>query len=277
MDTNKSALIIGCGDLGLRCAKLLIDEGFVVTGARRNCYALPDWIHPVTIDVTRPETLEPVREQGWDLVIISLTARGEEGYDQVYVQGIKNILAALKASPLVLFASSTSVYSQMDGSWIDEQSATEPDGFAGRKILEAELLLKESGFASASVRLSGLYGGGRSNHLLAALREGRICPALPVKYSNRIHIDDAARLIVHLAKQYFSAEDLQDVYLAADGNPAPLREIMEWLATENDIDIDLLEESYHARRGGNRRCSNQRVRDSGFRFIYDHYSDGFRS
>jgi len=277
MDKNKRALIIGCGDLGLRCAKLLIDEGVVVTGARRNSSALPDWVNPIAIDVTRPESLEPVREQSWDLVIISLTARDEEGYGQVYVQGLKNILAALKDSPLVLFASSTSVYAQTDGSWINEESVTEPDVFAGRRILEAELLIQESEFDSASVRLSGLYGGGRSNHLLAALREGRICPTLPVKYSNRIYVDDAASLIVHLAKKYFSGDDLQEVYLAADGNPAPLREIMEWLATENDMDIDVLEENYYARRGGNRRCSNSRVQDSGFGFKYDHYSKGFKA
>lgn len=277
MLTKKQALIIGCGDLGLRCARRLADDGWSVTGARRDTSTLPDWIDPLLLDVTYPETLASIAESNWDLVIITLTTRGEEGYQRVYVEGVNNILSVLSGEPLVLFASSTSVYSQSDGSEVDENSPAMPAGFAGKSILEAESLLVKSTFNTCSIRLTGLYGGGRSNHLLKALRSGQICPAEPSKYSNRIHIDDAARLMVHLANQYFTGKKLESVYLAADGNPAPLREIMEWLASENDIDIDSLEETYIARRGGNRRCSNQRVLNSGYEFLYPHYTRGYEA
>ena len=269
------ALIVGCGDLGIRCARLLVDAGYQVTGARRNSSVLPSWMQHLNVDITQPDTLAAVQSTQWDLVIVALSTRGEEGYRQVYIDGLSNLLKALPGKPFLLFVSSTSVYSQTDGSWINETSPVEPTGFSGRRLLQAEQLLSESGIAYSSLRMSGLYGGGRSNHLLTQLNNGHICPATPIKYSNRIHVDDAARFIVHLADRHSAGKPVDSMYLVSDSLPVPLREVMEWLAEQEAIDTASLVDDYLPQRGGHKRCDNTRMLATGFSCLYGSYREGF--
>ncbi len=269
------ALIVGCGDLGLRCARRLHESGYQVSGARRNTNLLPGWLTAVQLDVTQPSSFKGIAGEDWDLVIIALTASGEAQYRSVYIDGLQNLLRNLQGDPLLLFASSTSVYAQSHGEWVDEESPTTPAGYSGRVMLEAETLLAESRFTTVSIRLSGLYGGERSSHLLDVLKRGSICPSSPERISNRIHIEDAARLFIHLARRHFSGAKLESLYLAADSEPAPLREVMEWLAVQNQVDVATLRPDYEPRRGGNRRCDNRRVLETGFEFLYDNFRKGF--
>lgn len=270
----KKALIIGCGDLGRRCGLLLASSGYEVYGAKRT-NDLPDAITHLPLDVTDANHMNAVAETTWDAVLITLTARGEDNYQRVYVQGVKNVLAALNNTPLVIFASSASVYSQNDGSVVDECSETVPTGFSGKTMLAAEALLADSVCPSVSVRFSGIYGSGGSNHLLTQLRAGHICPKEPVRYSNRIHIDDAARFMAHLLSMYEQGESVQPVYLGSDGNPPTLREVMEWLAEQERIDVTSLVEDYLPKRGGNRRYSNHRLKQTGFTLQYPDFRQGY--
>ena len=73
----------------------------------------------------------------------------------------------------MFFASSTSVYGQHDGEWVDETSPTEPVDFRGRRLLEAEQLLATGSLRGRRpVRFGGIYGPRRSG-LIDAVRGGR--------------------------------------------------------------------------------------------------------
>ena len=98
-------------------------------------------------------------------------ARDPAAYRRAYVEGLVNLLARLPTpGPRVIFTSSTSVYGQDDGSWVDEASPTLPPRETGRILLEAEAALSGSGRDFSILRLGGIYGPGRTR-LLETVRD----------------------------------------------------------------------------------------------------------
>ena len=121
---------------------------------------------------------------------------GAEAYQHVYVDGCRNLTEKFSGVPF-LFTSSTSVYSQTDGSVVSEESPTEPDRETGRLLLEAERITLDAGGVVA--RLAGIYGPGRSVILRKFLSGEAMIEEDGRRYLNQIHRDDAARAILHLA------------------------------------------------------------------------------
>jgi nucleoside-diphosphate-sugar epimerase len=281
MSSNK-ILMVGCGDLGIATAKRLQVAGYQVVGARRSIDKLPSSLPGIAIDITQPETLTALAQQDWHAVIITLTADSfnREAYQATYVDGLNNVLNSLAGcvkAPLVLFASSTSIYHQNDGSIVDECSETNPSSFSGQAMLQAEQLLNDYDGASCALRFGGIYGRGLGR-LAQRLTEGYICPREPVLYSNRIHFEDCSRALVHLVDLYQVAEPtstLAPCYLAVDNQPALLRDVMEWLAVQQGIQVETLQDSEAPIRGGNKRCNNATLLETGFVLQYPDYRAGF--
>ena len=274
-------LWVGCGGLGKAASPVLFAQGHQVTAAQRSAADLPNDMTQLTVDVTQLESLSPLALGNWDIVIITLTAPpGASSYQAIYVDGLRNVLSVIQSrgrQPLVLFASSTSVYAHNDGCWVDELSDTQPTGYSGLTMLAAEAILAAANLPSCAIRFSGIYGPQRHNHLLQVLEHGRICPVRPEKYSNRIHVDDCVAVLVHLIDRYARGEPLESVYLASDGQPAPLREVMEWLAEDRGIALPGLIDDYRPTRGGNKRCRATRLCNEGFTPLFANFRHGFAS
>jgi nucleoside-diphosphate-sugar epimerase len=110
--------------------------------------------------------------------------------------------------------SSTSVYGQQKGEWVDETSPTEPTGFAGKRLLESEQVLRDGPFRGTVVRFGGIYGPRRIG-LIERVRSGGAVVSRATRYTNRIHRDDCAGALRHLAK--LATPD--DLYLGVDSEP----------------------------------------------------------
>ncbi|NVK40557.1 MAG: SDR family oxidoreductase [Oceanospirillaceae bacterium] len=267
-------LIAGCGDVGSALGLELIEAGHFVQGLRRTINQLPAGIHGIAADLTDPQSLRELPPCDLLVYCTAASQHDEAGYRAAYVDGLSNLLQALPAPPRhLIFTSSSGVYHQADGRWVDEASATEPDRFSGRIMLEAEQLALNSGIPATVVRFSGIYGPGR-NHLLNQVRSGIAAPAEPPHYGNRIHRDDCAGVLAHLIARVLEERPLEPLYLASDDAPAPLHEVMEWLAAELGITIG---ERRSIRRGGSKRCRNTRLKASGYRFRYPDYKAGYRA
>lgn len=269
-------LIVGCGDLGGLLAASLqgqSDEHWDISGLRRDTGALTPGIRPVRADVTRPDSLALLAKEQFDVLVFTLTPGeySDERYRQVYVQGLANCLARVQGRPLVLLVSSTSVYHQCDGEWVDETSPCQPSGFAGRRLLEAEQLLSSSGLPFTIVRFAGIYGPGR-NRMLAQLAGGSIVAPEPLIYSNRIHSHDCAGFLAHLLNCWRKGEALESLYLGVDSKPASLWEVQSWLAGQLGLSP---QQQLAARTRGSKRCRNQRLLDSGYRLLYPDYRSGY--
>src|SRR5258705_318708 len=81
----------------------------------------------------------------------------EAAYRAIYVDGLRHVLEALvrqQQSPQrVLLNSSTAVYAQSAGEWVDETSPTKPQHFTGRRVLEGERVLLDGPFPATVLRL----------------------------------------------------------------------------------------------------------------------------
>ncbi len=274
--SKEQVLIVGCGDIGQRLAQCLPQDTYEVTGLRRTPSEDTAFLHYQACDVTDSQQLAQVLQHNFDVVVVTMTPseRSDAGYERAYVQTCQNLVTALRAqaqkSPLLVFVSSSAVYGQMDASWVDEASPTLPDGFSGKRLLEAEALIKNSGFAYTIVRFSGIYGPNR-NRLIEQVRQAKASAS--THFTNRIHADDCARSLAHLIELHRQGKPIAPLYLASDSSPAPMLEVVTWLAEQMGVENFLSDAATNER--GNKRCSNQRLLDSGFEFRYPSFKDGY--
>lgn len=269
-------LIIGCGDIGQRLARQLDPNRYRITGLRRHPPEDLPYLRYQACDATQTGQLNALLgREAFDIVVISMTPteRSDAGYEWAYVQTCRNLVAGLKQNHrqprLILFVSSTAVYGQNDGSRVDELSPTEPDGFSGKRLLEAEQVIKQSGFANSCVRFSGIYGPGR-NRLIEQVKQQR-ASASP-HYTNRIHADDCAGVLAHLIELQHK-QDLAPVYLATDSSPTPMVEVVSWIAGQLGIVDFLSSEAVNER--GNKRIGNQLLLTSGYSLRYPDFRAGY--
>ncbi len=274
--TPEKLLIIGCGDIGQRLAQQLDSTLYQVTGLRRHPPANLPHLQYQACDATQAGQLEKLfSSENYDVIVITMTPseRSDLGYEQAYVHTCQHLVAALKQYQrqprLIIFVSSTAVYAQNDGSWVDEQSPTQPDSFSGRRLLEAEQMIQHSEFAHCIVRFSGIYGPGR-NRLIEQVKQRR-ASASP-HYTNRIHADDCAGVLAHLIELQHR-QPLADIYLATDSSPTPMLEVVSWIAEQLKVKDFLAADATNER--GNKRISNQRLIGTGYQFRYPEFRTGY--
>lgn len=272
-------LLAGCGDLGTEAGLRFAAAGYRVVGWRRSPEKLPAAIEGSAADLSAAE-LPPVPADTTAVVVaVAADSPTEAAYRAAYVDGLSHVLDALERDGVtprrVLFVSSTAVYGDADGGWVDEGTTPAPGGFSGRILREAEELLtnrlRGTGTAPVVLRLGGIYGPGRTR-LIDQVRGGTaVIPADP-RYTNRIHRDDAAGAIVHLCTM---AEEPAPVYLGVDDDPAELGDVLRFLASELGLEVPPSGSADEA-RGGNKRCSNALLRGTGFSLAYPTFREGYR-
>lgn len=225
-ETQVRRLIAGCGYLGLRVARNWINVGDRVYGITRSAVRAGHFrelgLEPLVADVADLGTLPVLPEVDTLLWCVGFDRSGSP-MQAVYVDGLRNLLSRLP-EPVgrVIYISSTGVYGQTDGSWVDEMSECRPSRVGGRACLAAEQLLEQSPWASRSVilRLAGIYGPGRLPRL-QTLRAGEPLDGDPDGWLNLIHVEDAAAIVGLVSERTL---ELPRVYAVADGHPVMRRE-----------------------------------------------------
>ncbi|WP_295472439.1 NAD-dependent epimerase/dehydratase family protein [uncultured Pseudomonas sp.] len=271
-------LIAGCGDIGSRLAAQLLPQGWAVHGLRRQVAALSAGVCGVAADLFQPHrpVAWPTGAIDYLVYCATPTERDEAGYRQAYVQGLRHVLSWLReagqAPRRVIFVSSSSVYAQSEGEWVDETSPAEAERFSGQVLLEAEGVALGCEWPASVVRLTGIYGPGR-NDLSSKVRQGYRVALEPPVYANRIHADDAAGLLAHLLQADARGVVLEDCYLGVDDAPAPLAEVVAWM--REYLGVTHWSEQETLRRAGSKRCSNARARALGWVPRYPDYRAGY--
>lgn len=266
-------LVVGCGDLGLRTAHNLLARGARVWALRRHPPALDQsrisWLQG---DLSRSDTLRTLPSDISHVVYCPAPdARTQAAYRSVFVDGLGHVLDALDARHLqrLVFISSSAVYGDHGGAWIDEDTPVNPAGFNGTILLEAERLLAHRNFSTVSLRLAGIYGPGRLQ-LIDRLRAGQAhAPYEPAHWANRIHIDDAAAAVEHL----LYLPHAQSVYIGSDDTPLPQHELYAYLARL--INAPDPAEGPAPAAVGSKKLSNARLRDSGWRLRWPDAREGY--
>lgn len=278
MTSSPSLLIAGCGDIGSRLALQMLAQGWTVHGMRRDISRLPAGVLAVAADLHGDQCPPswPTGELDYLVYCLAASEGSEAGYRAAYVDGLRHVLDWLaqhgQRPRRVLFVSSTSVYGQCAGEWLDETSATEPTGYSGRIMLEAEQLLLGSGLPASVVRLTGIYGPGRQ-WLLNQVRQGYRVVSEPPLYGNRIHADDAAGLLAFLLLADARGVALDTCYIGVDDAPVALHEVVAWL--RETLAVSGWSAESTVRRAGSKRCRNARARALGWAPQYPSYREGY--
>lgn len=187
----KRILVVGAGYLGGEVLRLFREAGWETFGATPSG---GDGL--LACDVSDPDAVAKMPEV--DAVVhcaASGRGGGADAYRRVYREGCRNLAARYPEAKL-LFTSSSSVYAQVSGEKVTEESTAAPDRETGQVLLEAEQVITRAGGVVA--RLAGIYGPGRSVLLRKFLNNEAVIEEDGRRWINQIHRDDAARAIFHL-------------------------------------------------------------------------------
>ena len=268
-------LIAGCGYVGTALGVRLAAEGHDVWGLRRSPEGLPDTVPPLTADLTDPATLRDL-PPGLDVVYYTAGAAdsSQAAYRTAYVDGPRHLLEALQQQGQrprrVVFTSSTGVYAQGRGEWVDEDSPAEPLHAGGQHLLAGERLFLDGAFPATVLRLAGIYGPGRTR-LIDNLRQGNATyQDSPPVYLNLIHRDDCVGTLRHLATLARPAS----LYIGVDYRPVERGTLLRWLSGVLDTPPPRLVAAA-ANRRSNKRCRNARLAASGYPFLYPTFQHGY--
>jgi|SRR5579862_1560948 len=263
----KRLLLAGSGFLGGETARLFREAGWDVIALARSS-AGPSVL---ACDITVESALEELRGRigGVDAILhcASSGRGGAEEYRRIYLLGAQNLLRTFGPAPF-LFTSSTSVYAQTDGSWVDEDSPAEPARETGRILRLAEEFVLERGGAVA--RLAGLYGPGRFV-LLDKFLDGRaVIEGDGMRRLNHIHRDDAASALFFLLNHA-----RQGVYNVADDCPLTQFECHEWLSQYFHKPLPPRRPVDRDRKRGwtSKRVSNRKLRRLGWKCAHPSFKE----
>lgn len=237
VDTKPTRILLGCGYLGSRVAKLWRAAGEHTVSTTRGEDFTPEMfearVFTAQADVTKPETLywlpdiESLRLGGTPpeslIYAVGYDRTAEPDIHAVYAGGLRNVLAVLSSTVTrAIYISTTGVYGAGDGGWVDEQTPPNPQRDGGRASLAAEQVLAAHplGRRSAILRLAGIYGPGRVPNL-EQLRAGEPIAAPSAGWLNLIHVDDAARVVVAADRWLADRKEADGphVFCVSDGAP----------------------------------------------------------
>jgi nucleoside-diphosphate-sugar epimerase len=266
-------LIIGCGIIGTALARVLTAKGHRVTGVRRNPPPSNSDIHTVRANISLATDLEQLNTDFDQLFfIVSADGRTEQSYREVYEIGLNNVLHKFAHLPW-FFVSSTSVYGQSQGEWVNEDAIAQPDNLNSQLVRQAEQQVIALNSQNTVVRFSGIYGAGRE-YLLNRAKQNPVIQQIPPTFTNRIHQDDCVQVLAFLLEKKLAGITLAHYYLASDDDPAPLYEVMSWMAQQLNCPAPLIKEAT-SDDTMNKRCDNQRLKALGYQFSYPSYKDGY--
>ncbi|WP_435195700.1 SDR family oxidoreductase [Natronomonas sp. EA1] len=282
--------ILGCGYVGLELGRQLATE-HAVWGVRRSASGL-DAIEdagftPVEADVTDPDSLDAVPDVDAVVFAASSGGRGADAARAVFVEGLEAAIdhfAARESPPdRLVYTSSTGVYGDHGGDWVDEGTPLDPTTAKTEVLVEAERLAREyapeQGIEGTVARFAGLYGPDR--YRLERYLEGPVTEG----YLNMVHRDDAAGAVRFLLE----ADIDEDVVLVADDEPAPKWDFADWLADqcgvatppkrtkEERLEDGELSEAARRRILTSKRCSNALLKELGYELTYPTYREGYRA
>jgi len=283
--------ILGCGYVGLELARQLQEAGHEPIGVRRSAAGIDAiesaGVRAVRADVTDAADLAAVPEVNALVFAASSGGRGAEAAREIYVEGLRTAIEAFgaRASPpdRLVYTSSTGVYGDHGGDWVDEETPLSPGTEKTRVLAEAERIAldeaSETGIAGTVARFAGLYGPDR--YRLERYLDGPVTEG----YLNMVHRTDAAGAVRFLLDRNLARDE---VVLVVDDEPVDKHAFADWLAAEAGRDSPP-KQSVEERLAGadlsatardriraQKRCSNAKLRGLGYEFAYPTFREGYR-
>lgn len=268
--------IAGAGYTGQAFARVRPDPSIRIAGTtrseRRFAALRAAGIEPFLFDGTMLAAEVQAFLGETDTLVVSVGP--DDSGDPVLPAMRETILRDMPKLRWIAYLSTIGVYGDHQGAWIDEATPSNPSSGRSRRRVEAEDSWLDLGrrreVPVAILRLSGIYGPGRN--AFVNLREGTAKRLVkPGQVFNRIHVDDIAGALWHLA-----ASRTGSVFNVTDDLPAPPQDVVTYaaglmgVAPPPEIPFETADVSPMARSfyGENKRVSNRRIREAGYAFRF---------
>ncbi|CAH8252875.1 unnamed protein product [Arabidopsis lyrata] len=295
-ESRNRMFILGMGFVGGFFAQQLKEANWVVSGTCRSDPKKKEWekrginLHPFSAD--SPEwslLLDSVKD--YTHLLISIPPLADIG--DPMLRNVELLRGKLSSGNLrwLCYLSSTSVYGDCGGAWVDENHPPNPKTQSAKVRLAAEegwlSLGRDLGVSTQILRLGGIYGPGRSaiDTLLKQerLSEGQKRRASR-KFTSRVHVEDICQVLQASTEKPSSGE----IYNVVDDDPAPREEVFEyaleliakrWPEIINTKPFPFLYESREeSSLRGEKRVRNEHMKNKlGVKLIYPSYKSGLQS
>ncbi len=249
-------LLIGCGYLGAIMVRMLA-RGTVVAltrSAQRHAALAEQGVRCLSCDLSAPDLCArlagPLAGFRGSVFLI---APPSAWVDEDPCPALARLLKVLRATQIerAVLASSTAVYGDAQGAWVEAASAVQDADARGHKLLAIEKIWMDSGLDSYVVRLAGLYGPGRVIGRDGIARAEPL-PGADDDWLNLLHIEDAARAMLATAT---APAPLRHA-LISDGEPLLRRDYYGALAAHLSAPAPRFGGA-GGRRAGSRRCDSR--------------------
>jgi nucleoside-diphosphate-sugar epimerase len=228
--TQRGVLIIGCGDTGRRLAAAYRNEGRQVTGVVRSEGSVraltAAGIRPIRCDLDAGD-LPSLPSGGTRTFYFAPPV--DVGADDVRIERLLEHLELTGLPARFLYMSTTGVYGDCEGRWIDENEPLKPSTYRAQRRISAEQAVQrwcgDHGIEWEILRVPAIYGPGR---LLTERLKSGMPTVRPEEcsYTNRIHIDD----LVTVCHEVMARAPAGSVYNVSDGNPSTITDYLFLLA-----------------------------------------------
>ena len=267
-------MFIGFGDLATRALPSLSEITHVI-GVSRHPERLPDTLRNCVYgDYGSLEGLAKAAEIKPDYLIFTPVpaSRDVEGYQQGYAKAAENIAGSglLSNARRAIFVSSTRVYAERSGDWVDEESPLVVGDPFVDALLSGEVRFRRYA-ATTVVRPSGLYDGANPI-MLRPILEG-LSSRIGSGFTNRIHRDDAASVIAELIKRDLQGQRMPATLNLNDNTPVTTGELEAWCFQE--LGCEPVGQRDNQPRA-NRRVSNAKLQALGFSLRYPSFREGYK-
>jgi len=222
---NNDVLIVGCGDIGRRVARLLLAAGREVTGlvsSEESAAPLAEaGIRPLVANLNDPDELQDLPSAGALVFYFAPPPGG--GITDPKARNFCAAATGAKAPKRLVYISTSGVYGDCGSTVVTEETPANPQTSRAKRRYDAEQTLRQWGEAQGVevviLRVTGIYGPGRIP--VFRLQDGH--PLLRLEESpptNRIHADDLAQVCMAAAEKGESGE----IFNVSDGNPSTMTE-----------------------------------------------------
>lgn len=276
--SGSQLLIAGAGYLGQALAERVLAEGQQSVSILRRSAVPVHGASLIQADLQNPGSLNHLPDVENVVYCASADASDDESYRKIYHEGLLNLVNALRARGgfrRLVYISSTSVYTEQNGAWIDESDTRLANSGPSRFMVSGEKVLLDGADDFSILRLGGIYGPGRTWFLRRVKEGAERIYAKGGLYSNRIHKEDCVGMILHVLK----GTAARQIYNGVDSEAADRNEVIRWMAGQLGQDPQMVpttEDISEIPARGNKRISNKKIRDAGYEFIYPSYREGYQ-
>lgn len=260
--------ILGCGYVGKALATHWRAAGHHITATTRSVKRVAELQeYADRVVLLHINDLYNILEDS-QVLLLSMAADHPSDYESTYLNTAQALLKILPQLPLlkqIIYTSSTSVYGDHQGQWVEELSQLKSIDHNSRILIETEkelLQASQLGCSTCIMRLGGIYGPGRE--LNRRLKNLNGCPLAGSgeEFTNLIHIEDIIGGI-----DFALYNRLEGIYNLCNDSHLTRRDLYDTLCQQENLAPLTWDPSLKSLHTGNKRVSNTKIKAAGYEFI----------